>query len=176
MNNLTGSVAAMAVRWGVLAILPVLAGCNWEAPQQEKSLPVASSEVVGFWLHKNKEGESLLDIRENGKYRQVCLRTGDKQPFFDSGWQPWTFYPKDAVPGRDPSIICDNMMDVSADLSDAFGRQWGGMGVAIFKYADGEVALHSGRIDFKKLRPYGDWKRLSREELPAYYNPDDAPE
>ena len=169
MNSIIGGTVYSCIG----ALLVSVMGCNWEAPQQEESLPVTKDEVLGFWLHKNSEGESIIDLRDDGTYRQVCRRNSQRKPFFDSGWQEWTFRPKDKIPGIGPAIVCEKMMSVfNASESggyDTFGEQHGSVGVTVFKYADGQVVLHSGDLDFKNPRPWGDWKRLSQDELPPYY-------
>ena len=153
----------------VSSILLGLLGCNWEAPQQEESLPVSPSEILGFWTYKNDEGKCILDIREDGTYRQVCYYNGREKPFFDSGLQKWTFRPKSLISGT-PAIRCEKMMAVSAfSKSGKFGKIWDINGIVVFKYTDGQVVLHSGDLDFKSPRPWGNWKRISRDKLPPHY-------
>lgn len=170
MNHRKGTVVGLLLLYAGLIV--GLSGCPWDSPSQWETLPVTRDEVLGVWLHRNKEGRCILELRDDGMSRQVCIREGESKPFFDSGWQEWTFDPK--RPSDDMAgIWCHNVLSVRYDGTGGFGESpLTAMRVSVFKYEDGRVVLESGFMDLDVDKgPYGNWRRISEDEFPPWYKP-----
>ena len=82
-----------AMRAMVLLATLVVSGCGWD-PERAWVSNAKKSEVPGVWILRGQKGPTkirIVQIRQEGTYRQITYDLATRRLVFLGPWHPWSF-------------------------------------------------------------------------------------